>query len=185
MFRKYSSAFTLVELLVVIAIIGILASIVMANLGSARDRSQVAATFAQLKEIETALKLYALDEETFKAWPEKTVTIARLIDQSDSFTEEFVGFDAYLSVAPTPPIAEGVYKYSFSGAEYSAGSESHNTGVNIQIDVTGSNYAAVTKLYEDLDEVVDNGDGPALGVVRSGGDSNPMYFLIATGMYDL
>ena len=50
--------FTLIELLVVIAIIGILASIVLASLNSARKKSRDARRIADVKQIQLALELY-------------------------------------------------------------------------------------------------------------------------------
>jgi len=51
-------AFTLVELLVVIAIIGLLSTVAVVALGSARARGKAAKAASDLKQIATALQLY-------------------------------------------------------------------------------------------------------------------------------
>jgi len=58
---KTPRGFTLIELLVVIAIIGILASVVMASLNSARVKARDARRISDIKQIQTALELYYLD----------------------------------------------------------------------------------------------------------------------------
>ena len=72
-FRKLRTSrlkgFTLIELLVVIAIIGILASIVLASLQSARERSRDARRIADLKQLQLALELY-FDAQTSPAYPD-------------------------------------------------------------------------------------------------------------------
>jgi len=56
--KSISSGFTLIELLVVIAIIGLLSSIVLASLNSARGKGKDAQRKANLTEVRTALELY-------------------------------------------------------------------------------------------------------------------------------
>jgi type II secretion system protein G len=50
--------FTLIELLVVISIIGLLSSVVMASLSSARSKSRDTRRMADLRQIQTALEMY-------------------------------------------------------------------------------------------------------------------------------
>lgn len=55
---KSKSGFTLIELLVVISIIGLLSSVVLASLNSARAKSRDAVRRSDLNQLRTALELY-------------------------------------------------------------------------------------------------------------------------------
>ena len=55
------SGFTLIELLVVVAIIGILATVVLSSLSSARERARDAKRLSDIKTIQNALEMYAND----------------------------------------------------------------------------------------------------------------------------
>jgi len=59
--KHKNSGFTLIELLVVVAMIGILATLVLANLNAARERSRDVVRKADLKGVETALRLFYND----------------------------------------------------------------------------------------------------------------------------
>ena len=56
--RNSASGFTLIELLVVVAIIGILSSVVLASLNSARDKARVVRAASDLKQLNLALFMY-------------------------------------------------------------------------------------------------------------------------------
>lgn len=55
--KKLTKGFTLIELLVVIAIIGILSSVVLASLNSARQKSRDARRISDAKQLQLALEL--------------------------------------------------------------------------------------------------------------------------------
>jgi len=57
MFEPKNKGFTLIELLVVIAIIGILSSVVLASLNSARQKGRDGRRIADLKQLQLALEL--------------------------------------------------------------------------------------------------------------------------------
>lgn len=59
--KKLARGFTLIELLVVISIIGILATLMVANLNSARSRARDAGRKSDIRGISSALRLYAND----------------------------------------------------------------------------------------------------------------------------
>ena len=56
--KNFQNGFTLIELLVVIAIIGILASVVLASLNSARNKGADAATKAQLANARAQAEIF-------------------------------------------------------------------------------------------------------------------------------
>ena len=62
---RKSSGFTLIELLVVIAIIGILSTLAVVALGSARQKSRDVKRTNDVKEIQTALELYNNDRDGY------------------------------------------------------------------------------------------------------------------------
>lgn len=58
---QFQRGFTLVEVLVVLVIIGLLASIIAPNILDSADKARVQKAQADFKSIETALKIYRLD----------------------------------------------------------------------------------------------------------------------------
>jgi general secretion pathway protein G len=65
---KQKRGFTLIELLIVIVIIGILAVIVVGLVATnARNRANDAAAKAEMREVQTALEQYFIDNEAYPA----------------------------------------------------------------------------------------------------------------------
>ena len=84
--------FTLIELLVVIAIIGILSSVVLASLNSARQKSRDSRRVADVKQIQNALELFYDASSTYPA------ALSSLAP-------------TYISVIPTDPQTAAAYAY--------------------------------------------------------------------------
>lgn len=59
------SGFTLIELLVVIAIIGILSSVVLSSINSAREKARDTVRKSDLRQISVALQMYYLDKNNW------------------------------------------------------------------------------------------------------------------------
>lgn len=63
--RNKNKGFTLIELLVVIAIIGLLASVVLLALNSARQKARDAKRLADVRQFASALELYFNDKSSY------------------------------------------------------------------------------------------------------------------------
>ena len=100
MWRKSRRGFTLVEIMIVVAIIGLLAAIAIPNFIRARATAQKNACIANLKQLQGAIQVWAIDQGaasdgTFttgdivgnylKSWPrEGTVTYPRPANVSET-----------------------------------------------------------------------------------------------------
>ena len=110
-----SSGFTLVEILVVVFIIGLLATIVGVSVGGQSDKAKVVAAKANLKEIESALHLYKLDNGFY---PTSSEGLAALIERPSSARKW--NEDGYLNQSSIPQDPWGnPYIYVSDGRRYS------------------------------------------------------------------
>lgn len=104
--HRLSRGFTLVELLVVIAIIGVLATLLLLQLGVARQRARDAKRIADVNQVRTAAELYFDDNGEY---PQTSTW-------SDLGTVQYF-VPKYLTLLPTDPLENGVhtYKYGYLG----------------------------------------------------------------------
>lgn len=101
----------MIELLVVIAIIGLLSSVILGSLNTARKKGRDARRLADVKQLQVALELY-YSNQTTPAYP----TLATFNDGS-ALTP------TYISVMPKDPSSNANYNYvaSASGNFYCIG----------------------------------------------------------------
>lgn len=105
LFRKINQkGFTLIELLVVIAIIGLLASVVLLALNSARQKARDAKRLADVRQVASALELYFNDNSSYPP-------------DLDSLVTTYLGA---LPVFPTPDDGCNTTSYTYSAASSSA-----------------------------------------------------------------
>jgi len=107
--NRISRGFTLIELLVVIAIIGILSSVVLASLNSARVKGRDARRISDIKQLQLALELYYDNHQSYPATASgggaASTTLAALV------TEGFI------SSIPSDPTNAGAQIYWYAGAD--------------------------------------------------------------------
>lgn len=93
MTKTAKHGFTLIELLVVISIIGILATLVVANMNAARSRARDSVRKADLKNVQTALRMYYNDKGSYPA--------ASAVVWGSPFS---LGTTVYMSKLPVDPL---------------------------------------------------------------------------------
>ena len=105
---KRHRGFTLIELLVVIAIIGVLASVVLASLNTARVKGRDAARASDIKSLKTALEFYYDDHG---GYPTSNGTSNGDVALSDATLQSKL-IPQYLPKMPDQLIADGDHYYA-------------------------------------------------------------------------
>lgn len=111
-FYTDENGFTLIELLVVIAIIGLLSTLAVIALGSAREEARDQNRLSDLKQIQTSLEIYFTENNQYPVAEEGIVlggNQAKCLDSEEGLTNSGCG-DA-LSNIPSDP-GENRYIYT-------------------------------------------------------------------------
>ncbi len=123
---KKTKGFTLIELLVVIAIIGLLSTLAVVALSSARAKARDAKRVADIKQIQSALELYFNDKNGYPATVGAEVLGSTnykvLCDTTAGFQADTTGCTTtYMGQVPGNPLPNGAdYNYtSTSSSTYS------------------------------------------------------------------
>ena len=148
-YMNKTRGFTLIELLVVIAIIGILSSIVLASLNSARQKGRDARRIADVKQIQLALELYY---DAHSAYPTATLYATNLVSEG------------FISTLPKDPSTNASYSYAALGSgatcsSYHLGATLETTGhtaLNSDADAAagtvctdgGTDFAGTDPMYD-------------------------------------
>ncbi len=112
--NKMKSGFTLIELLVVISIIGVLTTLVAANLNAARSRTRDSERKSDLRSIQTALRLYYNDKGVYPASDSSYNILGCGSAGITACTwggEWTVGTTTYMKVLPSDPLPDQAYSY--------------------------------------------------------------------------
>jgi prepilin-type N-terminal cleavage/methylation domain-containing protein len=143
---RNQKGFTLVELLVVIAIIGVLATLVLLQLGTARGRARDTKRIADINQIRGALEQYYEDNNgTYPA----------------GITDPLIGQYFSSGKVPKDPLTDAAYYYAVDGVKFQIATELENKAAALNsdsdltsADVTGAKNGAAEACTTAADDCI-------------------------------
>lgn len=159
MHNNKQKGFTLVELLVVIAIIGLLSTIAVVSLGSARAKARDATRIADAKQIATALEQYYADKGEYPEALSATGTAlggAAATELSSTGLGTTITAPTYMALIPAYPTPNS--NAAISGGSSCLGSYTTPTQTVANFcyytpTIVGTDVQADYKLFYSLDAV--------------------------------
>jgi len=136
---KNKKGFTLIELLVVIAIIGLLSTLAVVSLNNARQKSRDAKRVSDIKQVQTALELFFVDQNGYPGETANSVlgstNLAALDDTG--FTTACGSGTCYMGQVPSNPTPNGadyVYNATSGGTACTSGTSCDDYSITFTIE---------------------------------------------------
>ena len=140
--RSNQKGFTLIELLVVIAIIGILSSVVLASLNTAREKARDVRRIADINSIQLALELYFDENDSYPIYDGTATSTKNGLDALET---------AYMSSVPADPLGTLYLYASDGGTEYHLAADLENASNDQEGNADCNSTSSNTCLSEEQD----------------------------------
>jgi len=121
---NYKKGFTLIELLVVIAIIGILSSVVLASLNTARTKSRDARRVSDMKQLQLAFELFF---DSCRSYPVQATQGGITGGLTAGSCPTGVDLSDFIAAIPTDPVGTTAYQYVGNATAYCVGADMEGT----------------------------------------------------------
>ena len=166
-----SRGFTLIELLVVISVIGLLASVILISLNSARIKARIAFRVATMKQIATALELYYDNNNGYPVVPTpwRTECSGPVWAQTVSADQVIPGLvPNYIAKFPSDPSMDA--PNALSCFLYYSDGINYKFMDHVMIEMSQANYLSHPELIDPLRD-----GGPTVGNCVGSGDGTSIW----------
>lgn len=135
--KNTQKGFTLIELLVVVAIIGMLASVVVVSLNSARAKARDAKRISDMKAVQNAIEMYYSDNGQY---PDLSGTVTNSWVTAIPNTTQLNS--TYIASLPTPPAIDNTGTCSTKTYRYAVNTAKSDYALQFCLNSASGSYAA-------------------------------------------